>query len=225
MDKDDSENSEHVILKTRGRPRNKAQKPVHERLLEATELLLRDHTHFELTERKIVTAAGTKDAMIHYYFGDKDGLLFDVIVRYYDDVMARLKALDTLDPALDHITYDIFRILIDAYYARPWITRMALSEFARGRSAIKEAFMKKYGTQGQGLVRVRRLMEHLIECGVYDRKTNAAYASLSMYSMILSPLFLAPFSEGTGFELDQRKKDEWIDHVATLFDRQFRPAK
>ena len=52
-----------------------------------------------LTERKIAAAADTNEAMIHYYFDGKDGLLFALILRYYDEVAAKLNALDEIDPA------------------------------------------------------------------------------------------------------------------------------
>jgi AcrR family transcriptional regulator len=208
----------------RGRPRKDARRQVVERLLQAAELLLQELNHVDLTERKIAAAAETSEAMIHYYFGDKDGLLFAVIVRYYDDVSDRLKALDMIDPAAKTITRDIFNIMMNAYYHKPWIARIMVAEFARGRSAIKAAYMKKFGPQGFGLIRLQQAFDRLIECGVYDRRVNATNAALGMFSMITGPIFMAPLYGGSSINLTQPRQEEWIDYVADLFDCQLRKA-
>ena len=193
MDKGDSPLSKRI----RGRPRNDAKRQVVQRLLEATELLLQEHSHVDLTERKIAAVAETNEAMIHYYFGDKDGLLFAAIVRYYDDVSDRLQALELIDPASKLVTRDIFKIMIGAYCLKPWIARIAISEFARGHSSIKEAYMKKFGPQGFGLARLRQVFERLIESGIYGRRVNAEHAALGMFSMITGPIFMAHSMAGT----------------------------
>jgi AcrR family transcriptional regulator len=172
------------VQRTRGRPRHHAKGRVVERLLDATELLLQEHNHYELTDRMIAATAKVNEAMIHYYFGSKDGLLFSVIVRCEDEISEKLKALETIDHLSPTVTREIFSILIDAYYAKPWVWRMMSSEFVQTHSAIKLSFMKRYGPQGQGLlVRLRRVFERLIERGIYDPRVNAAYAALSMFSL------------------------------------------
>lgn len=208
-----------------GRPKTQDKTQVVTKLLEAAEVLLSEYTHHELTERKIATTAGINEAMIHYYFGGKDGLLFEVMLRYYDGVAERLKALELIDPDSPTVTRDLFKTLMNAYYEKHWITRMIIAEFARGESAFKDLYMKKFGVQGVGLEKLRRTIERLVQCGVYKSSLNPDYIVLSIFSMITGPFitgqFLTkPFAGSAGLPPDFLKQDAWIDHVADQLDRQ-----
>jgi AcrR family transcriptional regulator len=203
-----------------GRPKAQGKSQVVTKLVEAAELLLRDCPHFELTERKIAAAADTNEAMIHYYFGGKDGLLFEVMLRYYDGVIESLKALDAIDPYSKSITRDIIKIMTDAYYEKPWIARMVIAEFARGSSAFKDMYMEKFGTQGVGLGRLQRVIDRLVACGVYQPQVDTRYIGPAMYSMIIGPFLLVPFSKNP--DLDFLLRDGWGDYAANLFDCQLR---
>lgn len=214
-----------ISKKIRGRPPISTKSQVMQRLLEATERLLREQNHLDLTERKIAAAAGTNEAMIHYYFGSKDGLLFELIARQSDEVLEKLKALDTINPVPQSVTRHIFKTFIDAYYAKPWIGKIMVSELARSGSTIKGLFLKRYGAHGMGLVHLRHLLSRLIDSGVYDSRINAEYAALSMFYILSAPLMLASLSGDIDVVLDNFKKDSWIDHVTDLFDRQLRTTE
>ena len=220
MELDDSP----AVKPKRGRPRNDAKSQVVQKLLDATELLLRDYSHVDLTERKIAAEAGVDDRMIHYYYNDKDGLIFAVIARYCDEASDKLKVLDSIDLMSKSVTREIFKVLIETYYAKPWIARILASELARNHSAIKEFFVKRYGSQGQGPVRIRSAFDRLIECGVYDHEIDAAQAVLGMFFMSFAPVIAGPLTGDIGADLSVFKRDSWIDYVADLFDRQLRPT-
>ncbi len=207
-----------------GRPKSGDKSQVVMRLVSATESLLREVSHTDLSERRIAAAAETNEAMIHYYFGGKDGLLFEVMLRYYDEVLERLKALDAIDPASPSVTRDIFKIMTDAYYEKHWIAKMVVAEFARGSSTFRSLYMEKFGPEGVGLVRLHRILDKLMACGVYDHHANSKYIGLSMFSMITGPFLMAPFSGSAGLAPDF-ELDEWVDYVADLFDRQLRVVK
>ena len=216
MDKEKSS----TVKPVRGRPRNADKRQVVQQLMDAAEEMLRETNHFDLTERKIAAAAKTTEAMIHYYFGGKDGLMFELILRYYDEIADRLKALDQVDLKSAGVIRDIFKILVDAYYFKPWMARIVISEFARGRSAIKDSYMEKFGPKGLGLARLKRVFEQLIESGICRAGTNAEYAARGMYSLLISPFLLSPFAGEPGFELSMVRQDDWIDYVADLFGHQ-----
>ena len=220
MDKDDLP----IAKPARGRPRSADKRQVVQQLLDVTEVMLRETSHFDLTERKIAAAAQTNEAMIHYYFGGKDGLVFALILRYYEEISGKLAALESIDTASKNVIRDVFRILINAYYDKPWMARIVVSEFARGRSAIKDFYMEKFGPQGLGLARLKGVLQRLVECGVCNPRTNVDFVALGMYSMITAPFLLTPFSGDANFELSEIKKDDWIDYVADLFGRQLRAS-
>lgn len=209
----------------RGRPRSATKRQVIDKLLEAAELFLRDHSHVDLTERKIAEAAGVDDAMINYYFGGKDGLLFNVLVHQNNEIEKKLRALDTIDPGSPSVTRNIFEILIDAYYDKPWITKYAASEFTRNGSAFYELFVKKYGTQGIMLVYLRRLINQLMERGIYHRRVNVEYVAKSMLFIVSAPMIFTQRSGDGTPAFEEFTNDCWINHVADMFDCYLRVTK
>jgi AcrR family transcriptional regulator len=206
----------------RGRPRNAAQVPVVQRLLDATEELLRDHNHVELTERKIAADAGVDIRMIHYYFGDKDGLIFAVIARYCDAASVTLATLDAIIPTSESVTRQIYKVLVGAYYAKPWIARILASELAHGHSPIKQSFIRKYGLEGDALARIRKTFGRMVAAGVYDASIDVTQAAIALFMMSLAPVMVGPLFGFAGAEPDWFKKDEWLDFIADLFDRKLR---
>ncbi len=195
------------------------------RLLDVTEELLRTHSHHDLAERAIAEIAQVSVPMIHYYFGDKDGLLFAVIVRYTDEVIDKVKALERIDPAAPLATRAIVKVFTDAFYTKPWITLIAVSEFSRPESAIKQFFTRKYGPQGQALVIIRRTFTRLIDAGVYDRRVNSSHAAVAMMSVIVGPFLFG--SMLWGGEAAARKEvigQEWVDYVGDLFAHRYPKA-
>ncbi len=203
---------------SRGRPRGGVKADVIDRLLDVTDLLLQECSHFDLTERRVAAAAGVDDRMIHYYFRDKDGLIFAVIERYCDSLSDSFAALDTIDPRSKNVTRQIYEILVCAYYAKPWIARILASELARNHSSIKELFTQKYGLEGQALGHIRHTFERLIACGVYDSTIDVAQSALALFLMSLTPVLVGPFFGNVGADSDWFKQERWLDYVAGLFD-------
>src|SRR5262245_10313269 len=111
------------IPRTRGRPRGGDKQQVIQGLLDATEQLLRDVGPAELTERKIAAAAGVHERMIHYYFGDKDGLLFDLVARRCDEAIDCIESIDAQTLRAEDATYRIIKTIVEAYYDKPWIAK------------------------------------------------------------------------------------------------------
>jgi AcrR family transcriptional regulator len=210
------------VKPTRGRPPRQAEKHVVNHLLESTERLLQNRSYLDLTEQDIASAAGVNRTMIHYYFGDKEGLLFDLLVATGEAVREKLKAFDTLDLTKPAITRRIVEILVDAWYDKPWVTRIMLVELTRTGSTLAQRYKKKYGSQGLGLSYLRPVVGRLVALGVYDARTNVDFGAMAFYSVVTAPLMLAPFSDGFGMMLDSFKKDAWIDYLAVMFDRQLR---
>jgi len=206
----------------RGRPRNGGRLPVVQRLLDASEELLRGHSQLDLTERKIAAAAGVDIRMIHYYFGDKDGLIFAVIARYCDMVSDNLSALDAIAPGSECVTRQIYKAVVGAYYAKPWIARILASELAHGHSPIKQFFIGKYGLEGEAPARIRETFKRMVVHGVYDPGLDVAQAAVALFMMSLAPVIVGPLFGLAGAEPDWFKQDPWLEFIADLFDRKLR---
>lgn len=217
MDKD----SLQAPPKGRGRPRTDANAQVIDRLVEVAERLLETHGPMHVTERRIAAEAGVNHAMIHYYFGGMDGLLFSLTDRLSAGVSATYQQLQAdTDWHDDNPTRHLLKVLMDCHYAKPWIVRMVLAEFSQEKSTVCDMFMKRYGSRG--LVETQKILDQLVERGIYDRQVDTACTALSMMAIITAPLSLTRLSTPIGIPLEELRRDRWLDHVADLFDRQLR---
>jgi AcrR family transcriptional regulator len=215
----------HVLKHALGRPKSEGKRDVAQLLLDATKQLLREHFHFDLTEKHIAAAAGVNDKMIHYYFGDKDGLIFDLIAQLGDEIVRKLQALDELNSSTPFLTRHILQILVDAYYLDPWIARVSATEFQRKGSVICSGFVNRYGPMGIGISRLRKTFDRLVKEGAYDKSTNTKNVALSMFCIVIAPYSLTPMSLGLSADLEELKQDEWIDFVADMFERKLGAVK
>ena len=213
-----------MLKQIRGRPRFAVKAQVIERLLDTTELLLYDYSYHDLSEQKIADEVGVNRALIHYYFVDKAGLLCSVIDRYRKDIFNKLDALDNIDPKSQSLTRDIIKTIVDAYYEKPWLTKIIVSELMRNDSVIMVSFLQRYGMRKVSLELIQNLFQKLVKFGVYDRNVNMSNAALNLLSVIIAPLMLAPLLHSIDLGSNEIKKDSWIDQVADLFDRQLRAA-
>ena len=64
-----------------GRPLSASAPPVRESLLVAAGRLTAERSLGEVSVREVARAAGVTPAMVHYYFGDKDGLHEAMLAR------------------------------------------------------------------------------------------------------------------------------------------------
>lgn len=205
--------------KSRGRPSAAGGGNVVNNILDATERLLQNESHYDLTIRRISAEAGVNNRMVKYYFNDKDGLIFSVIARYCDEVSTKLKTLDAIDPSSSSPTRQIFKIVMSAYYAKPWIARIIASELSRNNSLIKTAYLKRYGREAVARLPIRRVFVRLIESGVYNSKMDIDKAVLSVFYTCAAPAMLAPLASDIDSNRDRREDDEWISYIAEMFDR------
>lgn len=213
-----------LVKAARGRPPSNRRRQVVDQLISATETLLRTRSHLDLTEKEISLATGVSESMIHYYFRDKDGLLFAVVSAQCDRVMERLGALDHIDTTSPSVTREIVSIVSDAYHYQPWIGKIMVSELARTGSGMREPFVRKYGRHGMGLVRLRQVFKRLVEGGVYDSNADIEHASTCMFSIITAPLMFFPLTQDSDITLENPDREAWINYVAQLFDHQLRKS-
>lgn len=213
---------ENRASKHRGRPVTDSSRDIPDKIMDVTEKLLQRYDYYDLSSKIIASESDVDEAMIRYYFGNKDGLILAVIDRYYDEVSTRLEALENLDLKATTITYDIIRILIDAHHSKPWITRLIISELTRTRSPIKEKYLTRAGDRGKTLCKLQRILERLVDREIYTPNTDIIYTTLSIVSQVSAPIILSEFYGGIA-NLDDDKKQRWARHLADLFDHKLRP--
>jgi len=142
--------------------------------------------------RKIAIAAHTTPAMIHYHFGDRDGLIKAVLeerVRKVTSVMREVM-MQTALPAKTML-HEFMQSFIRVTSSNPWVPKLVLREVYNEHGALRDTFMESFGSN------LSRLLLGLIERAQQEgslRKdldpaaTTYAFLSLAIYPVLSAPM-------------------------------------
>lgn len=137
-----------------------------EALAEAAQAVLGEKGYDAATVREIATAAGVPQGLIHYYYGGKDGLLAEVLIRQADtnradqEATARDVAAEDLvrlalerrrrrvatDPGWHRLRFELFALGL----RRPAMTPRLAMLLDVGRSAIVQIIGRVRGRSRRG---------------------------------------------------------------------------
>jgi AcrR family transcriptional regulator len=199
----------------RGRPPKNIDRHVIQDLMKAAEAALSDKTAKEITIHEIASAAGVNDAMIHYYFGGKDGLM----VAIFEEIMRDAPYKNSERIIADCVNQESIRPLIgelcDFYYSRKSFIRMTIVEFISSSSKINAAYRNRYFDVTPSFV--ERVLESLVKSSIYNRSFDIKFVTSSIFSMIIGPIVLLSSTKVLSVS-DQLYSGEWIDEISRLID-------
>jgi TetR/AcrR family transcriptional regulator len=78
-------------------PRDRNRHETEARFLDAAERLLVEVGYAGITTRRLAEAAGANHGLVHYYFGSMEELLFQVLERFTDRLVARQREMYASD--------------------------------------------------------------------------------------------------------------------------------
>jgi AcrR family transcriptional regulator len=126
-----------------GRPAG-ARGHTQETLLDAARRLMAEKGMPRVTVREVAERAGVQPALVHYYFGGKDGLLRAVVA----DVSGRMLAAIQAGAATEGSVEERFRALLRAavrFWARePYAPRLVMEQVLFGEEARIDEFVQGY---------------------------------------------------------------------------------
>jgi AcrR family transcriptional regulator len=199
----------------RGRPPSERQRHVVQDLIGATEQALANKTAKEITIREISTAAGTSEAMVRYYFGNKDGLLLAVIHELMDASPHR-RDKEVLDACL---TAKSIKPLVDElckfHYARPNLVKMVVVELLSAPSKVKEEYMRRYGNSINILVQY--VITGMQDAKFYNPDINSAFIGHALTRLVVAPLMESAVA-GTTDMPGEIKDGKWATFIASTVD-------
>jgi AcrR family transcriptional regulator len=200
--------------RSKGRPRTNHRRNVPQDLLCATERWAVENGHLWVSEKELAASAGTSEAMIHYYFKNRDNLLFCAIDKAAVELGGRLLELElTLENLSGSPTRYLIEQLIAIYTGGPAFTKLILLEFLRPQSAIREKFLERY--EHRSSVILKRLLDGLVRRGIYRDDINTQHVAFTILSLVIRPVAFGPLL--SSFELHENRTP-WIDHVVRMID-------
>lgn len=160
--------------------------------------------------RDVAKQAGTTPAMVHYYFGDKNGLfaallesaLRGVLERVGTGLAARSEAGASAAP-LD-VFFDVAQ---EALGATPWIPQLILREVLTEGAPFRERFVETYARPMSQLLRGALLGE--VRAGRLRADLDVDLALTSLLGMAAFPFIAQPVLQrtlGLPYDADFRRR-------------------
>lgn len=204
---------------TRGRPVSKDKRSVYDDIIRAAELCLEHRTPEEISAKEIAAMAQVRPAMLHYYFGSKDGLLAEIIRRNINDIVAGFERLRSriLNDECERPTHAIVAQFAACYNEHPAACRLMVLEMLRQTIPTDSYFLEKWRAPVRTIV--GDCISHLLKRGIYRGDFGAGDVIILINSAIFFPVIAGPYlsqEKGAGsYVLDER----WINFVAEILDR------
>jgi TetR/AcrR family transcriptional regulator len=201
-----------------GRPEGAAHREaVRAALLKAARELFAKRDFTAASVREIARAARVNPAMIHYHFGDKDGLYRAMLRESIGPVLQKVQEL------MNHGTrqaetsvHDAFDAVMTMLAREPWVARLIVREVLAEEGAFREQFIREFAAKGGG--RVPQLLEREIANGRVRKDLDPTLGALSFMSLALFPFFALPVAEKIfGIRMTDAFTRRLVDHTARIF--------
>jgi AcrR family transcriptional regulator len=189
--------------------------------------------------RRLAAEADVTPAMIHYYFGSKEGLYDALLERTFERVVERVRALSereqaaadgarsprerpgdpvrepVRDPVRDPLR-DLLAILAETIAAEPWVPTLVVREVLMEGGRFRERFISDYASHMATLL--PGLMRSEIAAGRLRADLDPRLAFLSFMGMSIFPFVARPVVERVlGIDYDEAFVEDFIAHTRRLF--------
>lgn len=199
-----------------GRPAGRQPDVVRNALLHAAQELFAQRDFEAVSIRQISAKAGVNPAMVHYYFGDKQGLYTTLVQESLAPLLDALDAWQKERPKFSALE-DFFQRYIRILAQNPWLPNLVVREVLYGRSGFREIFLRRFASRvGKALPELIRHEQH--DLGQLREDLDPALASLSLLSLAIFPFVARPLAEqALGLRMDESFIGRLIEHNTRLF--------
>lgn len=189
-----------------GRPAKREPHGVRAALLAAARELLARRSLDAVSLRAIAAHAGVNPAMVHYYFGDRQGLITALLNESVAELAAAAEDAGTvgsLDAFLERWTRTVA--------ANPWLPNLMVREVLYGDGKLRDTLLEHFAA------RVGAALPALIEReqahGRLRGDLDPRLAVLSMMALAVYPFLVQPVAERVlGLRYDAALVERLIEH-------------
>lgn len=197
--------------RARGRPAATSSTEVRSELQQAARRLFLKHGYAKVTARQIAAAAQTTPAMIHYYFGDKDGLFRAMLD---EAIQPLLQLFEEGAPPVELEQLIHRQMQLNA--SNPWIATLIVNEVFAGEGRLRALFIREVAARV--LPRLIALLTQASAAGKLRTDLEPRLAALSLLSLNMFP-FIARSVVGPvlDLKLDGAELTALIEHNIAMF--------
>jgi AcrR family transcriptional regulator len=198
-----------------GRPPAGRELVVRAELLAAARQLFAQQGYAAVSTRAVADIAGVNPAMIHYYFGSKQGLyeamLTDTLSPLVERLGVILAAAD--DPAAIR---NFLKLYVHTLGANPWMPQLILREVIQEGGRLRGWFIQQLASKGGG--RLTQLIEREQAAGRIRADADPSLTALSLVSMAVFPFVAMPVTrEVFGMRVKQGYLERLVTHTERIF--------
>ena len=190
-----------------------------EALLDAAGRLFAQHGTGEVSLRRIASEAGVTPAMVHYYFGGRDGLHDALLERAFASILERVGDVVARrgdpDNGADRLT-QLLEVLTHTLSEQPWVPTLVVREVLAEGGRFREQFIREYAQRMASLL--PDLARREIDEGHFRDDLDPRLAFLSFMGMAVFPFAARPIVERVlGIDYDDEFLRRFVEHTQRLF--------
>lgn len=146
-----------------GRPPGGQPGEGQEALLQATRELLAEKGLSGVTLRGVAKRAGVQPALVHYYFGGKQGLLRAVVAGVSERLLSALSDAAAEPGSIEQRLRAFVRAAVGVFAEEPYAPRLMAEQVLFGDEPVIDEFVQRYARRNLELV--NELLEAGVESG------------------------------------------------------------
>lgn len=203
-----------------GRPRGEKRSPaVREALLQAARNYFSSRGFQQASLRAIAAEARVNQAMVHYYFGNKQGLYIAMLSETVAPLIDELESLNAQGAGRDALLAFLDRYA-QTLLKEPWLPNLVVREVMFQEGEVRDDFIARFASRASRSL--RGLLERDLNSGELPPHIDPAFGALGVLSLVLFPFIAQPAVERTfNLTIDERFVEQLTRHTVALF---FGPA-
>lgn len=210
--------------RTPGRPREDERADVRTALLDTARRLFGQRGYADVSIRELAAEADVTPAMVHYYFGGKQGLFEAMLEDAVGRLLGRLREVVAEGLGDPRAIERVVAVMVETFRREPWIPSLVVREVLLEPGRFRDRFVALYARHVAELL--PRLISSEIEARKFRPDLDPRLAFVSLFGMTLFPFVARPVLErALGLHFDPAFLSGFADHTARLFLQGAREAR